>query len=88
MVRKIVIAVGIAAQPLAAEGKMWFSLNWVARVSLGERATLLIDDAHELAVVRGFCSEAEIFLKLSSRFVFEGASCLFGRRSGINADLG
>lgn len=114
MVRKIVIAVGIAAQPLAAAGNMWFSLNWVLgfreagwdvwmveslksgacvddqgkpavsaaesanvkawesvviRFSLGGRATLLIDDAAEdLAGVRGFCSEAEIFLNLSGHF--------------------
>jgi len=29
MARKIVIAVGLAAQPIAAAGNMWFSLSWV-----------------------------------------------------------
>ncbi len=29
MVPKIVIAVGVAAQPIAAAGNMWISLNWV-----------------------------------------------------------
>lgn len=29
MVPKIVISVGIAAQPIAAAGNMWYSLNWV-----------------------------------------------------------
>jgi hypothetical protein len=29
MSRKIVISVGIAAQPVAAAGNMWYSLNWV-----------------------------------------------------------